>query len=318
MELTRKDWEALKRDIAVNRRLSAEPSLDDFIAFYRIAEAREKVFVQKIRKLLEKGDREILFLSGGFHTDGVTEAFRKQDLSYVLITLRITESPEEGLYQKMMRGEVSWKNYFKVRNGWVNLYEAFAEATADRLAKGPVEGERRKVLRAWRDEVIRKLSGERRIEESRSYTRFIERAAIETVTPEELTRLQSLWRSRLDLFLAGLKRLVTENQLTEQNLYRLFAKPASMPAAVLPIIPDSRLPIALDRSTHPRSELRSDEIKKSRPRGEDWQAFIEGEIKRSPPWEGDPAYQGTWKRDVLGGTLGTTDLLMDQIVKFPL
>ena len=47
-------------------------------------------FYQKIEKELEHTDRAIL-MTGGFHTDGMKQIFREKEISYGILTPRLTQ-----------------------------------------------------------------------------------------------------------------------------------------------------------------------------------------------------------------------------------
>ncbi len=241
LELTRKELEEFKE-----MQKEDLPEFQICSEFYEIAEVREKILFENLKGLTEKKKAsQVLFLSGGFHTRGMTEAFKKNGISYVLISPRITQVPEESPYQRIMKGDVSWKNYFRVENGQVNLYNAFSRATVEQLtlnvgvqfiappyehnAQGTIN-RAPSVLKTWRDEVIRRLAAEEKTSQARKYTRFIDETALRMIGKEERQSFENELRGRVDRFLEGLKGLVNQNKLTEENLFRLFKQPASMPA----------------------------------------------------------------------------------------
>ena len=113
LELSRKEWERaiyrkdwinpqalcerfqkLSRDGFVTEDLVIPPALppvfEAAFSFYDFARKRENYFYQTIRREMDTQhtDRAIL-VTGGFHTDGLAEMFRNEDVSYGILTPRI-------------------------------------------------------------------------------------------------------------------------------------------------------------------------------------------------------------------------------------
>lgn len=64
----------------------------NMIDFYEIAMKRDEVLIQNtLRKMKEEGRDTSILIAGGFHTRGITELLRKEGVSYVVATPRITE-----------------------------------------------------------------------------------------------------------------------------------------------------------------------------------------------------------------------------------
>ena len=51
----------------------------------------------------EKADVAVL-VSGGFHTDGITELLKDKNLSYVVITPKVDRLQEDNPYQSVLLG----------------------------------------------------------------------------------------------------------------------------------------------------------------------------------------------------------------------
>jgi CMP/dCMP kinase len=72
-------------------------------AFYEAARKREEVFYGKISSVMAKtGDRKAVLITGGFHTDGITELLREHEVSYGILTPRLSEKSDEHLYRSVM------------------------------------------------------------------------------------------------------------------------------------------------------------------------------------------------------------------------
>ncbi len=83
--------------------------------FYYLAEQREDSFVKKTLKEMKKRklNRAIL-LTGGYHSAGLKKRLKDKNVSYLVVSPRLTELPKEDLYDKVMR---SYDKYFGVREG---------------------------------------------------------------------------------------------------------------------------------------------------------------------------------------------------------
>lgn len=221
--------------------------------FYDLALKRDAAMFENLRATSPER-RATILITGGFHTQGLTESFRKAGISYALIAPRISKMPEENLYSRIMSGDVSWKNYFEVKNWKVNLYDAFARATVERLMQKLEVGSSKfeeavgsnrafqpptsnfQLVKQWRDSILRNLSKEGRIENAADYTRFIDESAVKSISPDELAALQAQWRSRIEKFLSGLEDLIIHDKVTEENLAQLFKQPTAVPPATMPLI----------------------------------------------------------------------------------
>lgn len=295
LELHRKDWESLKalrarmdawpmRGHGIDERGKIEEVLEGMrpqMDFYENAERRDRVFVERTESLLKRqGVASAILVAGGFHAEGLTDRLKKLGISYVLMMPKIDLLPEESRYKNQMRGEVSWSRYFQSENGKVNLYEAFTRGTRDNLIADSVAktGERigkmidpaelytlaaaRGSLKAWRDQIMRDLAEKGKMAEAHSYTRFIDEAAggLSPAGTVPSGEVMAEWERNIHRFIAGIRRLQTENQITEANLAGLFEPSliqaaAPGPAAFEPggYLQDYLLPsVPVNRSPGPR------------------------------------------------------------------
>lgn len=257
LELSFEDWENVQKmmlqldqwTVTQDRVVSREEmsavlkKMEPHLAFYRIAEKRDKVFLENIRSMMAKAKQESsLLVAGGFHTEGLTRELKGKGISYVLVMPRIGSIPEEPLYREHMQGQVSWSNYFEVKDGKVNLYDAFVRATRDTLL-----GDKNASAtsgKEWRDQIIRDLAAEGRITEAGDYTRFVDE-----LTQRSSLSTQSLrekWLSNIDRFSEGLEKLKTEGNLSESSILQLI-KTITIPEVSLAnqMAPDGRAEIRL-------------------------------------------------------------------------
>ncbi|MCM8775916.1 MAG: hypothetical protein NC930_06170, partial [Candidatus Omnitrophica bacterium] len=240
------------------------------IAFYENAETRDDVFWKKLSPHIRSSaakKRAVIFVAGGFHTQGMAQKFRENHVSYLLVRPQMTGVPENTPYRDHMRGVVSWNNYFEIRDGKVNLYDAFVRAARDKLLSADpariqnvVEPRRgsvsnpRSILKQWRDQIIRELASRNETEKAGEYTAYLEGVSSAIQPEDEFNRRLS----KVDEFIESLKELESQGQLTEQNILKLL-KPATMVEAVkaasLVRLPDAWLGMSGVRAVRSNSQV---------------------------------------------------------------
>jgi hypothetical protein len=73
------------------------------LEFYDFAHQREAVFYKEMQsQMQEKKITKAILITGGFHTDGMSDLFRENAVSYGIVTPRLSEKSDENLYQKIM------------------------------------------------------------------------------------------------------------------------------------------------------------------------------------------------------------------------
>ena len=160
LDLSRKEWEEFKSTMASKEtwlhtfpdfeRISTE--LHPYIRFFQIAEERDEIFLKRALSLMEiSRQQNAVVVCGRFHSEGMAQQLRASGISYMVITPHGTGGANEGLrYSRLLRGEVSWNHYFSTENGYVDLYEAFAQALRDKLLKAAGPKAAARILRVWR------------------------------------------------------------------------------------------------------------------------------------------------------------------------
>lgn len=73
--------------------------------FYAASKRREPFFVEKILQHPKKGQTIIPLIAGGFHTAGIEKELRDRDISYVLISPRVSESDSFLNYHLRLGGQ---------------------------------------------------------------------------------------------------------------------------------------------------------------------------------------------------------------------
>lgn len=240
-----------------------------YFSFYEIAEKREAVFSKRIVALAEKGfsrsdargrmDQErgpwsvargTIVVTGGFHTPGLAVQLKEQGIPYAVVSPAIKEIPQDNRYFDQMQGKVSWQKYFRPKNGKVDLYDAFARATTEKLLgdRGQGIGDSKNLnpepytlnAKEWRDDIIRELAQEGRIADHARYTRYIDEVI--TGNSEEFETLKKKWTVQLEKFIEKLQALGKTHPITEANIANLLSQPANQtPYAAASLAPGNLL-----------------------------------------------------------------------------
>ncbi len=224
LELTREEWGEIK--------INEAGLWSNHLAFYRLAEKRDQIFTQNLLNLMNQKKQPVsLFVAGGFHTQGLIHLFKQKGISFLLISPRIESVPNQTCYLEYMRGQVSWRDYFKVRNGRINLYEAFSQFTAEQLIRlNP------SLANSWREALLRKLALENRIDQSKQYTQFIDRALFKRLDTKDQESMKKAWFQKVDRFISNLRQLKNEKQLTSENVMRIAASHTAQVWTAIPFV----------------------------------------------------------------------------------
>ncbi|MFH0984577.1 MAG: hypothetical protein V1882_03465 [Candidatus Omnitrophota bacterium] len=94
-------------------------------SFYEFARQRESMFYEKINAVMGKGSSsKAVLITGGFHTDGMTDLFREHNISYGVLTPRLMEKSDEKLYRNTMlqnEKQLFTISYLELANGATSL-----------------------------------------------------------------------------------------------------------------------------------------------------------------------------------------------------
>lgn len=233
------------------------PKLKPHYEFYRLAESREHAFIEKItNELSRRKETTVLAVVGGFHAEGLVEEITRRGDSYLLLTPKIGELPETLRYTEHMRGDVSWKSYYRVENGRINVYDAFLRATRDRLLEGPDGRADMAMLKEWRDRLIRDLARQGRVHEAADYTIYLDELLEKNgaaALPES-----EVWTERIQSFIERLRGLEKSGRWDKDAILKVLTPSAAQPAFLVGIahtnIPVSLVPASVFAA---RSELRT-------------------------------------------------------------
>ncbi len=71
--------------------------------FYDFAHKREAVFYKEMQSAMaERKITKAILITGGFHTDGMSDMFRENAVSYGIVTPRLSEKSDENMYRSIM------------------------------------------------------------------------------------------------------------------------------------------------------------------------------------------------------------------------
>ena len=76
---------------------------NEAFSFYEFARRRESMFYEKIDSVMNRESlSKAVLITGGFHTDGMTDLFREHNVSYGILTPRLMEKSDEKAYRNTM------------------------------------------------------------------------------------------------------------------------------------------------------------------------------------------------------------------------
>lgn len=250
LELTREKLEAYEKEAEsclslLRDRTVMAPALE----FYKYALTRDRVLQENLKKLMkDEGAGTAAVVLGGFHTLGFERGLKENGFSYAVVTPKIRSLRGADQYEEVMRGKLSYKDFIRT-----TFYDAFVRHSSLRLVSELSEPDFRKVLKLWRDRILRKLSEEGRISGAADYTRYIDLLAkvyvekfgakslsntsekdILTRLREEfarmnegiINRLRARFESELRGFMEGFRALAGKNEVTPENVQALLSRPA--------------------------------------------------------------------------------------------
>lgn len=170
LELTRDQFDDYQQNPEFYFSGLPKTDFEPALAFYGHALARDKALFENLNQLLEKEKtKSAIVLAGGFHSQGFEKALKEKGFSYAVVTPKISSLNGQEVYQDVMRGKISFKNYLKT-----SFYDAFARHSSIQMLKAADENQTGPVLKAWRDEIIRNLAEEGAIEKAADYTHYLD------------------------------------------------------------------------------------------------------------------------------------------------
>ncbi|MFA5167043.1 MAG: methyltransferase, partial [Candidatus Omnitrophota bacterium] len=212
--------------------------------FYQAALERDQAFMGRIETMMKDAKQKtVAVVAGGFHTNGLEHILREKGMAYAVVTPKIASLAGSENYAKVMKGEVSFKDYLKT-----TYFDALMRHSAKALVEALPIPDRVRTLKTWRDNVIRELAREGRITEAGKYLPYIDeilqsmpeaataigprrtREEILDIVRKELggfkkDSLDRIWKTfefQLDIFTDGLKQLIAKKDLNTQSVSALL------------------------------------------------------------------------------------------------
>ena len=102
-----------------------------------------------LARIKEENAKVSILVTGGFHTDAITEMLRKDRVSYLLIAPAIHHIDDRSNYLNAMTGKRSFMKYFSG-----SLWDALAKDYTARLVASVPKDDQPRTLKLWRDRVI--------------------------------------------------------------------------------------------------------------------------------------------------------------------
>lgn|GEM_PF-3741943 len=234
LELTRDQLDQYQADaeghLALLDNSSTRQTLAPALTFYKLALERDRVFHQKMEEVMKKENvRAAAVLAGGFHARGFEEQLRSKGYSFAVMTPRIDSLEGSGLYEGVMTGKLSYG-----KDVTRSLYEAFLRHASASLVQELSEPDFRKMMKLWRDEVIRLLAAEGRTGEAGEYTRALDALSavyLKKFGPGAGSKSLPEVLEALDKELAGFKDRSLQGLWSrfESGMEKFFASPAAAP-----------------------------------------------------------------------------------------
>jgi len=222
--------------------------------FYELALKRDQALFENMMKRLKEEKAKITVVStGGFHSEGITQKLKAQNIPYLLISPKINQIGDRSIYLNVMEGKRSYMKYF---NG--SLWDALAQDYSAKLAASLKEQELTPSLKKWRDRIIQNSIAEGRITQAGSYTKYVDalvralRKEYEKESPltdhkmsedelkqklnQELNsfmsqyfnQIESVLKRKLDIFSSGLKDLWKQKEINPKSINNLIERMNSM------------------------------------------------------------------------------------------
>ncbi|OGW70200.1 MAG: hypothetical protein A2036_03615 [Omnitrophica bacterium GWA2_50_21] len=267
LELTREELAQFSKTPEVYQELIRDRSLLlPATDFYRLALRRDSVLHENLERLMrDQQVKTAIVLAGGFHSDGFTATMKERGYSYVMITPRIKSLAGHERYEKVMTGDLSYKEYLKT-----TVYDAFQRHATLKLVSEMDAPDFRRSLKLWRDETIRRLAAEGRVASAGRYTRYLDlliRLYAEKFGPESLNikskaemikavrealakyrenSLAQIWKDfevNLNVFADSMQALMDKKEASAEKIVPLIheiegRKPSVLAASLGEVIPD--------------------------------------------------------------------------------
>lgn len=141
--LTREEFESLNEKIENRKKIPSRfrPYAVKAVEYYKLALARDTAMARNILASLKEGNKKnpsVAVIAGGFHREGLTQAFRSAGISYTVVSPHFAEIQDGVKYEEVMTGRESLfdLSHFQIRAAqWMNDWQGLLpQPLADRRA----------------------------------------------------------------------------------------------------------------------------------------------------------------------------------------
>ena len=260
LELTHESLAEYQKEPEAYLSLMADPTfkqdLVPALEFYQAALARDQAFMGKIDAMMKsEKQKTVAVVAGGFHTNGLERILKEQGVAYAVVTPKIASLEGIENYAKVMKGDVSFKEYLKT-----TYFDGLMRHASKTLADALPITDRVQTLKLWRDDVIRDLAKQGRIAEAGKYLPYIDeqlkvsgevaevgpkrtKEEILDIVKKELEKfkkdsLERIWKTfefQLGIFTDGLRQLVSKKELNTQTVSDLLSRASNSKPSFLAV-----------------------------------------------------------------------------------
>jgi len=295
LELTHEDLAKYQKEPDAYLGLLGDPAITQDLApaleFYQAALERDQAFMGKIDAMMtDTNVKTAVVVAGGFHTQGLERILKEKGVAYAVVTPKIASLSGIENYAKVMKGDVSFKEYLKT-----TYFDGLMRHAAKSLTESlPIQDQAR-TLKTWRDNMIRELAQEGRITDAGKYLPYIDellknrgeavsgspkrskeeildivRKELEKFKKDSFERIWKTFEFQLGTFTDGLKQLISKKELNNQTVTALLDRASqTKPSFLSPqkgldrnaegaVFELPMLPQGLTSSAETRQEFRSE------------------------------------------------------------
>jgi len=297
LEITHKEWKSISECGMSNTECSIgsirtpnsalRTLFVNHFKFYELALKRDEALFNNALKVMDKEKSKLaLITTGGFHSEGIKQMLKDQNIPFILISPRINQIGTKDNYLNAMKDKRSFMKYYKG-----SLWDAFAQDYAIRIIQGrflgdgpqgdrpsPNMNDLTPQLKRWRDRIIQNSIAEGRITQATNYTKYVDaliqslrtaysgqRAAdSENTIQEELDvflnlyfgKLRNLAEQKIENLSEGLKELFAQKEISAKSVETLLNR------INLPAKSNLQIPAVLAGGPASKNELRALDIQK--------------------------------------------------------
>ncbi|NQT21891.1 MAG: preprotein translocase subunit SecA, partial [Candidatus Omnitrophica bacterium] len=104
-------------------------NIPDALEFYRLAEERNQaMFANTLKRMRENGQKVAALVTGGFHSEGLTDLFKEKKLSYLVVVPKFDKDAPERPYIAILTNKTEPYQEMLEKGDYLALYSCFAES----------------------------------------------------------------------------------------------------------------------------------------------------------------------------------------------